>query len=382
MTADSTRFDNLEPYHLYFEVSAEVQQQAWQQSQAFSTPQARWNAYLNQLCLGAVLPGLQDEYAQVKIELNFWEGVNGTAILASDRRWLLVPSEAIDCQELRVPQEWVDIPSWTADYYLAVQVHPDEGIRVWGYATHQQLKTQGQYNESDRTYSLEDTDLITDLTVLAVARQLCPAEPTQVPVSALPPLSLERAEHLLERLGNTEILTPRLAVPFALWGALIEHGGWRKRFTQRRQGLPEQWSIRQWLQTGVSQMAQQWGWEKVEFQPALAGARGTERVAESMAVRSLLIAGQAYELRIIPQETQSSNVWRFELHPSHLESRIPGGFRLRLLTEALQPFENNEDMALTAADLLFVDVALESGEGLVWEIEPSPENYEQEILRF
>uniref|UniRef100_A0ACD5H266 Uncharacterized protein n=1 Tax=Desertifilum tharense IPPAS B-1220 TaxID=1781255 RepID=A0ACD5H266_9CYAN len=39
-------------------------------------------------------------------------------------------------------------------------------------------------------------------------------------------------------------------------------------------------------------------------------------------------------------------------------------------------------MALTAADLLFVDVALESGEGLVWEIEPFPENYQQEILRF
>jgi len=26
-----------------------------------------------------------------------------------------------------VPQEWVDIPEWAADYYLAVQVNPDSG---------------------------------------------------------------------------------------------------------------------------------------------------------------------------------------------------------------------------------------------------------------
>ena len=35
---------------------------------------------------------------------------------------MLIPSEAIDDSELEVPQEWVDIPSWAADYYLAVQI--------------------------------------------------------------------------------------------------------------------------------------------------------------------------------------------------------------------------------------------------------------------
>lgn len=61
---------------------------------------------------------------------------------------------------------------------------------------------------------------------------------------------------------------------------------------------------------------------------------------------------------------------------------IPGGFKLRLLTEDLQPFPNNEDVATTAVELLFVDVALQPGEGIVWEIEPLPENYDREILRF
>lgn len=383
MTADSTPFNSVEPTQLFFELSIEAQQQAWRNVRAFSTPQARWNAYLNQLCLDAVLTELPENGLAAQLDLKFWEGTNGTAVRLNHQRLLLVPSEAIDNRELRVPQEWVDIPSWRADYYLAVQVHPDAGIRVWGYTTHQHLKTQGQYHNSDRTYSLDDTQLIADLSVFMVARQLCPTEPTQATVSPLPQLSLTQAENLLERLASPELLDPRLAVPFEWWAALIAHDGWRQRFTQRRQGLPEQWNIRQWLQQGVSRLAQQCGWERVEFQPALAGARGTEGMrAEAMAVRSLLIAGQPYELRILSQNLQNPNIWRFELHPGTLEGRIPGGFRLRLLTEDLQPFENNEDLALTAADLLFVDVALESGEGLVWEIEPLPENYQQEILRF
>jgi hypothetical protein len=61
---------------------------------------------------------------------------------------------------------------------------------------------------------------------------------------------------------------------------------------------------------------------------------------------------------------------------------IPIGFKLRLLTENLQPFENNEDAATIVADQLYIDVALEPGEGSVWAVEPTPDNYNQEILRF
>jgi hypothetical protein len=55
---------------------------------------------------------------------------------------------------------------------------------------------------------------------------------------------------------------------------------------------------------------------------------------------------------------------------------------LRLLTEDLQVFEGNEDVALTAKEQLYIDVTLAPGEGLVWEIEPFPENYDREILHF
>lgn len=389
MTFDTALFDFADPTQLCLELPPD-RNQAWQ-NQSFSHSASRYQAYLNQLCLGAILPWLREEYEplatpwpSVATLPSFWELVNGTCVTFDGTRFVLVPSETIDLSELRVPQEWVDIPSLAADYYLAVQVEPDEGwVRIWGYCTHQQLQTRGSYDAGDRTYSLDEDDLIKDISVLWVTRQLCPDEPTREAVAPLPALSQQHAENLLQRLGNPDVLSPRLAVPFELWGALLEHGGWRHSLYQRRLGRQEQWSIFQWLQTGVSEIAQQLGWQRVEFQPSMAGGKGDESTpAATVLSRHLAIAGQTYELRIIPQGNPEERVWRFELRNATVGVPIPGGFKLRLLTEDLQPFENNEDVATTGVDQLYVEVALEPGEGLVWEIEPLPENYDREILRF
>ncbi|MFB2833241.1 DUF1822 family protein [Floridanema evergladense] len=146
MIANSSVFDFTQ---IWLEFSAQQQNQAWENSQSFSSPSSRWNAYLNQICLITVLPWLQEEYApKAKVWLNnaalpsFWEVVNGTAIVLDDTRFVLIPSEAIDQSELRVPQEWVDIPSWVADYYLAVQVNPDDRcVVIWpGFLTNAEKK--------------------------------------------------------------------------------------------------------------------------------------------------------------------------------------------------------------------------------------------------
>lgn len=379
---DSAAFTFADPKHLWLELP--TTQTQWQQNQ-FSTPNSRWNAYLNRICLDAILPWLREYAPQGLVWPNstalpsVWEVVNGTAIVMDTTRLVLIPSETIDLS-LRVPQEWVDIPDWAADYYLAVQVNPDQRwLRIWGYTTHQQLKASGSYDPGDRTYCLEEDGLIQDLNVLWVARQLCPEEPTREAIAPLPTLQLAPAENLLQRLGNPTISTPRLAVPFELWGALLQHGGWRQRLYEQRQGLP-QWSILQWLQTGVSDLAEQIGWQRVD-QSSLVGARGGKTTAAPVLSRQLRIAGQLYELQILPQGNLEERIWRFELSTS-LGTSIPSGFKLRLLTEDLQPFENNEDVATTAVERLYIQVALEPGEGLVWEIEPIPENYNREIWHF
>jgi Protein of unknown function (DUF1822) len=385
MTFTPDLFDPTQPD---LTVSARLAAAAWQQSRSGGTPASSWNGYLNQLCLSAVLPWLQAGLPQAKVWTNpatlfsFWELVNGTAIVINNKRLVLIPSEALDTSELRVPQEWVDIPGWAVDYYVGVKVNPDESqVQPWGYCTHRQLKTQGTYDDRDRTYALSEDKLIGDLSLLWVTQQINPAEVTQVELPALPALPLVQANNLLERLGNPAILQPRLAVPFETWGALLEHGGWRQRLAEQRRSIPQQ-SIWHWLERGVDRLGQSLGWEQIQLQPSLAASRGDAVSPTTLLARQLTIASQPYELRIVPLGQADSRVWRFELRSLSVGGLVPAGFKLKLLTEDLRSFEGSEDSASTAIEQLYVEVALEPGEGIVWEIEPIPEAFDREILRF
>ncbi len=269
--------------HLWLDISQTQQTKCWQHSSAHSTSNRRWTAFLNRVSLNAFLPWLRTEYApdatpspSLAALPSIWEVVNGTAISFGGMRLVLIPTEASDLSELRVPQEWVDIPSWTADYYLAVQVNLEEGcIRIWGYTTHAKLKNAAIYDASDRAYCLAEEDLISNLSILWIARQLCPEETIRIETAPLPELSLTQTENLLQRLGNSAVISPRTTVPFQTWGALLEHGGWRQRLYEQRQGRQQQWSVAQWLQTGVSNFAQKFGWGSVKFQSSLVRARGS-----------------------------------------------------------------------------------------------------------
>ena len=289
----------------------------------FSTSGAQWRAIINQMCLDAVIPWLQEESAQpVKAQAlpNVWEFVNGTKVEGKDLNLVIIPSTEIDQSELRVPQEWVDIPSWKGDYYFAVRVNPEENwLTIWGYTTHHQLKTQGKYNAGDRTYSLDEEHLIQDINVLWISHQLTAAESVaefipevpQAEVAPMPLLPIAQAQNLLERLGNPTVVFPRLAVPFSLWAGLITHSGWRQQLYERRQGNAPG-SILQWLQAGLSSLAERSGWEVVAA--AAQGVRSREAGAGSTGLlRSLTIAEQPYELRVLPIGVPESYTWRFEL---------------------------------------------------------------------
>ncbi len=376
--------------HLWLDIPEAELEKIWQQSQAFSTPSRRWMAYLNRLSLNTFLPWLREEYAPEATPFpslatlpSIWEVANGTGISMGEVRLALIPTEAADLSELRVPQEWVDIPSWTADYYLAVQVNLESGyIRIWGYTTHAQLKNTAIYDAGDRAYCLDGEDMISNLSILWMARQICPEEITRTETAPLPELSTAQTENLLNRLGNPSVISPRTAVPFETWGALLEHGGWRQRLYEQRQGLQQQWSVAQWLQTGVSDFAQKFGWGSVELQPSFAGARGSEQTSVlPTLVRRLTIAGQQYELRLQPKGNIADRVWRFELRSATRGELIPRGVKFKLLTEDLQPFDGNQVQAKTPVDRLYIEVALSNArEGLVWQTEPTPFDYESEIL--
>ncbi len=379
-----------DPTQLVIHLPATLKQQVWNKSQNAGTPYSRWQSYLNQLTLEAVIPCAKEEQeATVKPWLNrqtlanIAELVNGTVIMLGKTKVVLIPSEAEDIEELRLPQEWVDIPEWIADYYLAVQVNLDAGfLRIWGYTTHQKIKNHGTYNPTDRTYTLDNTDLITDINAFWVTRELCPEEITQVSVPPINGISSTQANNLIQRLGNTEILLPRLAIPFTIWAALIKNFAWYNGLVEKRRGI-ERVSVLHWLQTEVPSLLPELGWRQVEFQPSTVGARGKSDnvtvIPHKALAKQLTICDRSYELKILPMETDT---WRFELRSLALGGMIPSDFTLRLLTETGESFEGNQDTATSLVEMLYLEVELDTGEGLIWEVEPTPDDYQAEVLRF
>lgn len=232
-----------EPTEWWLEVSPSIHETARQTSQQFSTPHSQHVAYLNEVCLQSVLTWLREEIPEATSWLPaaeqpaIWDVVTGVKILAGTTQLVVIPSEAIDDAELAMPQEWVDIPDWVADYYLVAQIQPDgEWMRIWGYTTHQDLKTIADYDPSDRTYCLAAEQLTRDLNAFWVTVQLCSTAQTRAAVAPFAELSPAQAETLIQRLADPAILWPRLAVPFEFWGALLEQKTWRHQLFLQRTG--------------------------------------------------------------------------------------------------------------------------------------------------
>ena len=245
------------PEELWLKLSVELQEKVWQRSQRHSNATARCNAYLNDLCLNTFVPWLKawlEEEQPAEQTSTFqpscisifpesslpslWEFVNGSVIELGKIRLALIPSESNDLEEFCILQEWVDLPSWRADYYLAVQVSVDNQNESWmrlsGYVSHQNLKKKGIYDEGDRAYYIAQQHLAEDLT-----RMLLEPEPVlnkQIQVESASNLSKETASNLLKKLGKSSVYFPRIAVSFEQWAALLANEEWRQELYERRLG--------------------------------------------------------------------------------------------------------------------------------------------------
>jgi Protein of unknown function (DUF1822) len=197
------------------------------------------NFQLNQLCLAKFQTWLTDRDIPHQPSFSddksstIWDVVTGCAINIGKLRLVLIPTENLDRSELRVPQEWVDLPNWVGDYYLGVQVDLDtQMMNIWGFSSHQTLKDRGRYAEIDRTYSLDSDLLISNLDLLWIAEELALA-PRNV-VAELLNLSIERALELIQQLSQPSPYSPRLMVDFAEWGAIVNNPNLRSQLCQTR----------------------------------------------------------------------------------------------------------------------------------------------------
>ncbi|MEZ2250313.1 DUF1822 family protein [Microcoleus sp.] len=250
---------------------------AWHEAQEHSNPLSRYNAYLNSVCLKPFLNWISEVWADEDLPqisvwqrqdlASIWEVVNGTAIEIGETRLVLIPSDEGDLEEFCVPQEWVDIPNWTADYYLPVQMNldGDDGecwMEVLGFATHRQLKNEGRYNATDRTYVLPTQELTKSFVVMDITLGLN----LQAEVSPLPSLSEVESTQLLHTLGNSAVYSPRLLVPFGEWASFLANDECRQQLYNLRLGIIQepvvvesQSRLVEWAKTYI-----QAGWETID----------------------------------------------------------------------------------------------------------------------
>lgn len=335
----------------WLEIPNVVHRQSWQQSRSISIPGNRLQAYLNQICLQTVLPWLQEKaeiepIVDSKNNLSFWEMVNGSAIVLGTNRLIFIPTEAMDKNEFRVPQEWIDIPNFVGDYYLAVEVDPDEQcLNIWGYTTHQMLKSEGFYDECDRTYCLEGNNIIQDLTAFWVMQQLS-GEVTRSVISPLPALTSRQAEPLLQQLGDSAIALPRLEIPFGEWGALLEQNTWLEQLCQLRQNQVNVTESTREI-TQPANLSQWWnnvfeaGWQAIEdlfgSQPDLAfNFRQTNSTTEQVRrVKQIQLNAELPTLLLVvmlePEADSRMRIW-VQVFPQPGETYLPANLRLELLS--------------------------------------------------
>ena len=268
----------IEPESIWLEIVPAEIALSQPHPQLYSNQTGLSNAKLNQLCLNKFQAWLTER--EISFTLSFtaaelttiWDVVTGCAIEIGKIRLILIPTEIADRDELSVPQEWIDLPNWLGDYYLNVQVDIESGLmNIWGFASHQILKEQGEYNPRDRSYSLDSDLLVSNLDLLWIAEDLELDERTTI--SPLPQLSLESALNLIQQVSIPSPYSPRLQLDFASWGAILNNPSLRNQLYQTR------------LQTAAISQApvpsfRLFDWVRDEFANALADGWQTWRSNE------------------------------------------------------------------------------------------------------
>ncbi|MDJ0747176.1 MAG: hypothetical protein QNJ32_28070 [Xenococcaceae cyanobacterium MO_167.B27] len=86
----------------------------------------------------------------------------------------------------------------------------------------------------------------------------------------------------------------------------------------------------------------------------------------------ITIAGERYYLII--ESRDGERVWEITLM-RYLQANMPPTYKLKAVTDRGEEFELNEDIANGDTQSISVAIELEEGEGLKFEIYPSPEDY-------
>ncbi len=348
------------PEQVFLEIEPE---QIWQeiQNHYYSNATARWRSYLNYLSTNTILKYLQTEtdlqsqnpHIWSENDLpSIWNVVNGTAIEFNSVRLILIPQEANDLSELRIPREWVDLPQWVGNYYLAVEINLSESwLRICGYTTHPSLKEIAKHDFTDETYTIPIQELTEDLTSMLVGIELFPSQ--KPAVEALPMLSQTEIEGLFKIFNQSNPYSPRLDVPFSQWGTFINDHRLRKKLYQQQQSQNTVTEITQTI-TNTAINLGKWfdsvfegGWQSLDTlltqdSGNLAFAFRQGNVAREFTIEGAKIIDLGMQLGnqsvalligLTPEQDNKIGI-RIQLYPTREETYLPANLRLILLSRS------------------------------------------------
>ncbi len=318
---------------------------ALQQSDRLSPPGIARQAALNRLAIALLQEWLSEE---LTLNLSLWPNpqqaeclwtvVNGVAWQAGDFRLVAIVSNGMVVNgvsaDFSVPQEWVDSPTWVADYYLAVQVDVDDrALGIAGYCTHTDLKTSGRYDPDDRTYHLAAEQLTDDIYTLFMLREAGLAGETRAAVSPIPDIAPAQSQNLLDRLSDREIPFPRLEYPFALWAACVNNLQWVQQLYERRQDTAPRLVSRAvnlgaWVRGLADTFAADW-------QDAMPRSELAFREGETTKEKLIRVGRDSYILSvdISPLDAGGMAV-AASVRSANLDRPLPAGFRFDLCDRA------------------------------------------------
>lgn len=359
----------LTPDSIWLEIPADIQEDSWAKSTAFTDASLRQRVYINYLCQKIVLAYLQSEIPSATLVANqedFWQlGVNGFAIKLEEKMVIVIASETLDIEAMEIPQEWIDIPQLIGDYYLAVQVNTTENfLRIWGSTTHKDIKEKGQYLKRNLNYSLSKNQVKSGLNSFDLWRedesQSVKIEQEKIEKK----LSLDRLTTLLDILANPELIFPRKAVAFEEWSAVIVNSNWRKILITRRQKSPVK--LTNWFDHHFpidwQSLAE---FSSLRLIPAFKNAE-IKRIKDL----GVELLGHPLALMITIGKIQESFSVQTSVYTTGEKTTLPSQLKLSILTETGQVFrevsagDNDEFIRYRfdaeLGDKFFIEVALES----------------------
>ncbi len=244
---------------------------------------------LNQLCLAAVKYWLKDSVdLQVETVFPCWfQGheqieftarlVNGFALQIGQTKVVFITSEAVDLAEFEIPQEWVDLPNWAADYYVPIQVDLVGGfLHLWSFVTYKDLKYRAELDRIFHNYHIDRVDVVDNLDLLWSSCELHQSLEVTAHQIQLPEMDLLTSATAKQSISQLDLansrLSPRLNLPFAKWGAILDNPELLKIYLNHsidaNQVLKstaidlQVANLRQWIESGKTALSS--GWQSID----------------------------------------------------------------------------------------------------------------------